>query len=112
MKASVPKTATWPFANWAATKVPAMAPAIARPVRCNTCAARLTIINSRAIMALSFGLDMILMCGVPFLDVERRTPLHLAPRAGRGVGRLGRPFSRTPKQCFGYDASLDAFRVR
>jgi hypothetical protein len=37
---------------------------------------------------------------------------HLAPLAGRGIGRLRRPFSRTPKQSFGYVASLDAIRVR
>jgi hypothetical protein len=31
---------------------------------------------------------------------------------GRGVGRLWRPFLRTPKQSFGYVASQDAIRVR
>jgi hypothetical protein len=45
---------------------------------------------------------------------SRRTPvLHLAPLAGRGTGRLWRPFlERTPKQNFGYVASPDALRVR
>jgi len=37
--------------------------------------------------------------------------LHLSP-CGRGVGRLRRPFSRTPKRSFGYVASPDAIRVR
>jgi hypothetical protein len=37
---------------------------------------------------------------------------HLAPLAGRGIGRLRRPFLRTPKRGFGYVASPDAIRVR
>jgi hypothetical protein len=37
---------------------------------------------------------------------------YLAPLAGRGIGRLWRPFFGTPKQSFGYVASLDAIRVR
>src|SRR6516225_1520550 len=34
------------------------------------------------------------------------------PACGESVGRLWRPFLRTPKRSFGYVASLDAMRVR
>ena len=38
--------------------------------------------------------------------------IDLSP-TGRGIGRLWRPFFKeTPKRSFGYDASIDASRVR
>jgi hypothetical protein len=43
--------------------------------------------------------------------IEAASTVHLSP-CGRGVGRLRRPFLRTPKRSFGYVASLDAIRVR